>query len=296
MMAEGDVVRVLHMSDTHGLHRTIESNYPLPPADILIHTGDFTNNGQAAEFADFNRWIGELRHRYRYIVLIYGNHEWNFLQECHAQNALDPQWIKEVLPNATHVLEHECVELCGIKIFGSAWSPWHNCAAPADCVDTYSGREACRKLWQARGGGEHRYNEIPEGMDILMTHCPPYGVFDMCEASGRWGSSKALRRHVVRSKPKVHLFGHLHEQRGVWKREGSKFVGGVDYEAVPGTPYRTFDPPTTKDNPCSLICCTAMLNHSGIERAAARIAGPARLIIAKKHRGEWHFDTKLRGQ
>ena len=80
-MAEPRQVRILHVSDTHMLHRSIEATFPLPPADILIHTGDFTDRGGRAEFDDFNVWLGELRPRYKHIVVILGNHEWMSLTQ-----------------------------------------------------------------------------------------------------------------------------------------------------------------------------------------------------------------------
>lgn len=75
-------VRICHLSDTHGMHREIEDTFgPLPGADILIHTGDFTNSGRLVEYEDFNGWLGELRERglYKAIVVIAGNHEWRLV-------------------------------------------------------------------------------------------------------------------------------------------------------------------------------------------------------------------------
>lgn len=34
----------------------------------------------------------------------------------------------------------------------------------------------------------------------------------------------------------VHLFGHIHEQRGHWDRDGNGFKGGVEYRPSPHTP------------------------------------------------------------
>ena len=61
---EREHVRILHLSDTHGLHETIEARFPLPEADILVHTGDFTDHGTRAEIASFNEWLGTLRPRH----------------------------------------------------------------------------------------------------------------------------------------------------------------------------------------------------------------------------------------
>lgn len=70
------LVRILHMSDTHMLHRSIEATSgAFPAADILVHTGDFTNMGTDAELDEFNAWLGELKPRFPGgIVVINGNH------------------------------------------------------------------------------------------------------------------------------------------------------------------------------------------------------------------------------
>ena len=35
-------MKILHLSDTHGLHRKIKD---LPNADVIVHSGDISNNG-----------------------------------------------------------------------------------------------------------------------------------------------------------------------------------------------------------------------------------------------------------
>ena len=54
-------MRILHISDTHGLHETIEERFPLPAADVLIHTGDFTDMGSVQEVKQFDGWLATLR-------------------------------------------------------------------------------------------------------------------------------------------------------------------------------------------------------------------------------------------
>ena len=44
-------LKILHMSDTHGVHRRLRN---LPEADILVHSGDFTMSGSEAETLDYN--------------------------------------------------------------------------------------------------------------------------------------------------------------------------------------------------------------------------------------------------
>jgi hypothetical protein len=46
--AEALVIRVVHISDTHGLH----NNFQVPDGDILIHSGDFFDWNDSREFED----------------------------------------------------------------------------------------------------------------------------------------------------------------------------------------------------------------------------------------------------
>ena len=58
----------------------------------------------------------------------------------------------------------------------------------------------------------HRYEEIPRGVDILMSHMAPRDIFDHI-MEGTWGSSQQLTQRIWAVKPKAHLFGHIHEGR-----------------------------------------------------------------------------------
>jgi predicted phosphodiesterase len=264
-MATMQVLRLLHVSDTHNMHAQIEEKFPFPEADILLHTGDLTDHGSMEELCAVNEYFGSLINRFQHIIVIAGNHD------VHGNKGeID---IGAVLTNAT-VLQHEVAEAVlheyGLKIFGSPWLPWKKASSP--------------------GGEGHRFDAIPEGQDILMTHGPAAKIFD-CVGRGRWGSCQELNEAIMRARPRVHLFGHLHEQRGTWSRNADgAFVGGVEYQAVPGQPFPSPGPPPS-DWPCELVSCNAMANHGGHERShSVHIAGPARLIVAERFGGEpWQF-------
>uniref|UniRef100_A0A7S4SEP1 Calcineurin-like phosphoesterase domain-containing protein n=1 Tax=Alexandrium monilatum TaxID=311494 RepID=A0A7S4SEP1_9DINO len=298
-LATESVVRILHVSDTHMCHREIEPKFGLPPADILIHTGDFADRSGPEDFEEVDAWLGKLRSSglYKVIVVIFGNREWRSLAKDSVFDAellegvCNPQYNKAKLPSADYVLEHEMVELFGLRIFGSPWCPWHNSESPHR-VGPMPGLKAAHERWKSAGETrEHRFDEIPEGVDILLTHSAPRGIFDRFEGSwSHWGSSVELRKAVERAKPSVHLFGHIHEQRGHWMRQPSgTWEGGVEYERVPGEPWETFPPPPP-EYPGQLIACTAMRNHPDLEGGVpACIAGPGRLILAKGAPGRWQF-------
>ena len=287
---------MLHLSDTHGKHRLIERRFPLPSADILIHTGDWSDRGTVEESQDFNAWLGEVKHKYKHIVVIAGNHEWSLLKKAQAQvveAAFDPKgFISGLLTNASHVLDHEGVTLMGLNIFGSAWVPgamgrnpdeWDPRAKQA-LADQASQLplQARRRLFEAE-----RFDLIPPGTDVLLTHGPPAMIFDRVEGSNaRWGSSEQLLRAILQKSPAAHLFGHLHEQRGVWHRPSrdAAWAGGVEYQRKPGEAFPTWPPPSL-EYPCSFVSCNAMANHPGLEGAASHIAGPGRLIVATPRTG-----------
>ena len=42
------VMKILHLSDTHGLHHRIKE---MPETDVIVHSGDISNNGTEEEVA-----------------------------------------------------------------------------------------------------------------------------------------------------------------------------------------------------------------------------------------------------
>lgn len=118
-----------------------------------------------------------------------GNHEIGF-------NKLTVEEIQSHLPSSRYLLD-ELIDVEGLKIYGTPWTP--------QAMMGYSAPNETkrRELW----------SKIPEGLDILISHCPPHGVLDN-NALGNPTGCKALAERVNLVKPKVHLFGHIHESAG----------------------------------------------------------------------------------
>ncbi|XP_070534012.1 metallophosphoesterase MPPED2-like [Ptychodera flava] len=57
--------------------------------------------------------------------------------------------------------------------------------------------------------------QIPEGIDILITHGPPLGHGDKTMSEQRAGCVELLNTIQKRVKPKYHIFGHIHEGYGM---------------------------------------------------------------------------------
>ena len=64
-------------------------------------------------------------------------------------------------------------------------------------------------------------------IDILMTHGPPLGYGDLCSSGKRAGCANLLHQIMYRIKPKVHVFGHIHEDVGMWNNGVTTFVNAA---------------------------------------------------------------------
>lgn len=177
------IVHMVHISDTH-------SKFPknLRPAEILIHTGDFSIDGHPGEYEQFNEWIG--RQKYLYKIVILGNHDLDYTIR---EQKKDPiKLAKERLSNCI-VLNYESINLYGYDIYGMPWYDYHNW--------NYS--------YKYENNLENEFNIIPNNTSILLTHGPAYNFLD--SNSG----SKKLLDIITKIKPKYHLFGHIHQQYGI---------------------------------------------------------------------------------
>lgn len=220
-------------------------------------------------------------------------------EHIHNGDFLNPKYIKDRLSNATHVLDHEVAEVMGIRFFGSTWCPWHSKEDPDSVVMTQEkpGLAMAWRKWKesqekstGKAASHERFNEMPDNIDVLLTHGAPRGILDRMEdTSHSYGSSQVLKTAIQKKRPRVHLFGHIHEQRGYWFRapDGS-FRGEVEYRPAGCGQWPTFKAPAS-DYPCDLIANTALKNHNGLDQAGSCLVAPARLILACGSEGNWSF-------
>ncbi len=64
---------------------------------------------------------------------------------------------------------------------------------------------------------------IPEDTDILISNGPPFGILDETLRGERVGCVNLLNK-VNLVKPKLHVFGHIHEDYGVEEKDGTTYV------------------------------------------------------------------------
>lgn len=68
---------------------------------------------------------------------------------------------------------------------------------------------------------------IPADTDVLITHGPPYGIKDYIYDGSNVGCED-LAAAVARIKPRLHVFGHIHEDYGQLIKDGTHYVNACN--------------------------------------------------------------------
>ena len=185
------------------------SRLDVPAGDLLLHAGDFSMAGRPDEIRRFDRWLGTLPHAHK--VVIAGNHDFLFEQ--------DPAQARALITNALYLEDSEA-RIEGLRVWGSPWQPWFLDWA----FNLVRGPDLAAK-WAL----------IPDGTDVLVTHGPPAGILDRTVAGEDVGCED-LAQALQRVRPRLHLFGHIHESYGRLERAGTLHVNAsncdVHYHAV----------------------------------------------------------------
>lgn len=69
---------------------------------------------------------------------------------------------------------------------------------------------------------------IPSDVDVLITHGPPDGILDRNRTGSCCGCRELLYR-VLEVKPRLHVFGHIHEAAGQTEIDGTRFVNAATH-------------------------------------------------------------------
>lgn len=201
-----ETVRLVCVSDTHNVLRQLAPS--IPAGDVLVHAGDATMGGRLTEIYEFCEALALLPHQHK--VFVAGNHDWALYSSLDVLSRSrgapsdrsapsDPVQAQTML-RAVGVtyLEDSGAEVAGLRFWGSPWQPEF-----CDWAFNLPRGEALRDRWAL----------IPERMDVLVTHGPPRGRGDTvgCERVG----CDDLRDAVREKRPRVHVFGHIHEGYGV---------------------------------------------------------------------------------
>ncbi len=186
-------MRIVAISDTHTLH----GGLTIPDGDVLIHAGDLTNHGSLADVEQFNEFLGKLPHPHKLIIA--GNHDFCFEH--------GPAEARAFITNAIY-LEDTGIQIDDVYFYGSPWQP-----AFFNWAFNLNHDSELREKWDL----------IPDNTDVLITHGPPFGFGDRT-FRGKNAGCRELLKAVERLKPKLHIFGHIHEGYGITSNEHTKFI------------------------------------------------------------------------
>jgi Icc-related predicted phosphoesterase len=198
------------ISDTHDRHRRVT----IPPCDVLVHAGDLSWKGELSILEDVSNWFGELKTAgtVKEIVVIGGNHDLT-LQDSDRHRGI----ARALLRQNAHYLQDSSVVIDGIKFYGSPYTP-----------EFYDWAFMLPRNSPAIGA---KWAEIPDDVQVLITHGPPHGTGDEVPPRPRtafdidadWehaGCAKLADRVKQLRHLKLHVFGHIHLGHGQYQQPG----------------------------------------------------------------------------
>lgn len=187
--------KIVAISDIHGRWNKLGQ---LPECDILVSAGDYSFRGEKHMVKDFHKWLG--KQPSKHVISVQGNHELWVRDNFQEAKSL----AESVCPNVHFIGDHGLVEIEGIKIYGSAITPFfHNWA------------------WNVERGPDiaAEWAKIPDDVNVLVTHGPAEGILDIVPFQN--GAPKELvgckdlfDRIMKLEKLKVHICGHIHHSHG----------------------------------------------------------------------------------
>lgn len=195
-------MRIIHVSDTH-------SYFPaLPDGDIVIHSGDFFPDGRdrilekkipyqtnwlRAKAETIKEWVGD-----RPFLFCQGNHDYIDIQPVlveYGVRALD--------------LTNRVVKIEGLTLYGFPFVPLYK--------GNWNNEKTAQEMNDEIRYMLDRIKDSGSSLDILVAHCPPYGVLDFTKHETRIGNSQltnCLTYSQFDPMPKHLLCGHVHEDTG----------------------------------------------------------------------------------
>lgn len=221
-------MKLVCLSDTHNLHSFVQ----VPNGDVVIHAGDWTGTGTEKQVIGFTRWFASLPHKHK--ILIAGNHEITFDEDFYDKNwtrfhkakslAIKSYVLRE---SSIHYLENQALTIDGVSFYGSPVTPTF-----FDWGFNVERGDSIKEVW----------SKIPTTTDVLITHGPPHGFGDELLTRERVGCESLLDEIKHRIKPKVHIFGHIHNGYGLYKSEfGTLFVNASICDEYYGCPNKPLE-------------------------------------------------------
>ncbi|KAJ7098251.1 Metallo-dependent phosphatase-like protein [Mycena epipterygia] len=205
--------RFVLLSDTHA------KTFPVPDGDVLLHSGDLTRRGTFRDLRRTMDWLYALPHPTK--IIIAGNRDFSLDREWYDANwertgYLEtwepPDPILELLTGpravaANIVYLRDEQYTFRARPGGREWTVYGSPQSP-----NFGAR--VRAFGYDAADGPTVASSFPD-TDILLTHGPPWNVLDYTSEGARAGCP-ALAARLPTLRPRLHVFGHIHEARGVY--------------------------------------------------------------------------------
>lgn len=187
-------MKICAIADLHGKFWKIK----IPVTDVLVVAGDLDAYQYQSELEDFNKWLSKVPCKYK--IVIAGNHD-GFIDRTPICG------VREILNNGIY-LENSGCEIKGVKFWGAPYTnvfgKWFFMLPEPMLTE--------------------EWNKIPIDTDILITHGPPDGILDFTQIGQENVGSVSLRERIKKIKPKLHIFGHIHEGYGTKVKDGTTYI------------------------------------------------------------------------
>jgi Icc-related predicted phosphoesterase len=184
-------IKIAAVSDLHG-----SLDFGVPQCGILAIAGDVCPVKESHHPAHQRHWLDRKFLPWcaglisggtvKAVVMTPGNHDFVFQLD---KTVVYPEGV-------TCLIDAEA-DVCGVRVYGTPWTPTFGRWAFMD------GEDMLRR----------RFAAVPEGLDILLSHGPARGVCDRILSPGRTEEplgSRSLLGAVERAKPAWLLCGHIH--------------------------------------------------------------------------------------
>jgi Icc-related predicted phosphoesterase len=159
--------------------------------DMVIFSGDCSNPRESLpnsfEVLKFLKWFGELPIKYK--IFVAGNHDTSIERKI--------IFDLDFGDNIIHLWDSEVI-IEGLKIWGSPYTPSFGFGWAFN-----KDRSKIYKVWE----------QIPEDVDIIVTHGPPKGILDLSydrDNKLEMCGDLALKKRIKEIQPKLVCFGHIH--------------------------------------------------------------------------------------
>lgn len=189
-------MKICAMSDLH------RHQIDVPKCNVLAIAGDISGFDNTEWFKKiFLPYLKGQKDKYDICFLVLGNHD-DRIQLANVYESKLPSYIK--------ILFSTGIRYKGKLFFGSPY-----CKSSPEIID--SALNLNEELLK------HCFNEIPLDTDILITHNPPCGFGDTVANQSYHLGSTSLAERVRIVKPKIHIFGHIHNGKKYIKENGTRY-------------------------------------------------------------------------